>query len=270
MARSGNRKTLGQADRHGAVARHPDRQRQSIMPVLVAGLALGLAVGAMAIRAPLDLQGLVFAPDDFPDAPAVMTVSLVDGSVLNVGQSEVTIREWAVCVTDEACMAPWHAAPPAPDLPVTGVNWLDVQDYLAWLSQKTGHVWRLPSRDEWLRFAAEAAPVPKAPLFKDPRLAWAADYDLTATPRSTIPRPIGSFGANSLGLVDLKGNVWEWTSTCWSDSAGASQHCRGVRIAMGEHDAVLSELTRDPSKAGCGGGIPPSAVGFRVIDTGRK
>lgn len=207
-----------------------------------------------------------------PDAalPGLVPLERASGPTLYVGHSEVTLSQWDVCVTAGACAVIARAAWAEPDHPVTGVSWLDVQVYLRWLSGRTGKAYRLPTRDEWLWIAADHAPVSRPKLFDDPRLAWAADYDLTARPRSSRTRPSGTFGVNQRGLSDLRGNVWEWTSTCWSDSAGASEDCRGVRIALGEHEAILSELTRDPGKAGCGAGIPPAAIGFRVVVSDRS
>ncbi len=232
-------------------------------------LVAGVMIMVIVSRAIAWLQDPTLVTD-LTSAPETVRVALPDGRDLYVGTSEVTVADWSVCVEAGACPAPKGFHTRSQDLPMTEVNWLDTQSYLFWLQQQTGQEWRLPTQREWLVLAAERAPVARPPLFDDPRLAWAADYDLTATPRSVLPRKTGSFGYNSHGLADLTGNVWEWTSTCWSEGTGASETCRGVRIAMGEHQAALSELASNPAKSGCSAGVPPSAVGFRIVRTAQR
>ena len=211
------------------------------------------------------LQSPSFAPEDIPE---FTEVNLDDGNQIFVGRYEVTLRQWNVCVSDGGCPQLSNKTHSKPNYPITGVNWFDVQNYLVWYRSQTGTDVRLPSREEWIKLSRNHAPKKKTPLFTDPRLSWAANYDLTAGPRDQIVKRIGTFGTNEAGLSDIKGNVWEWTSTQCSDQQGKRlQNCRSGRFAMGEHEAVLSDIIRDPGNASCGAGIPPANLGFRLVYT---
>ena len=84
--------------------------------------------------------------------------------------------------------------------------------------------------------------------------------------------PIGHFGANENGLLDLSGNIWEWTSTCFvrtalDDAGGAistNANC-GVRVAEGRHRAYVTDFIRDARAGGCAAGVPPNNLGFRLV-----
>ena len=66
--------------------------------------------------------------------------------------------------------------------PVTCVSWQDATTYAAWLSQKTGHAYRLPTASEW-EYAARGG--------ADIETPWGADASRPAAPRMsrTPPRP---------------------------------------------------------------------------------
>ncbi len=202
-------------------------------------------------------------------APEFVALHMDDGRTLHVARHETTLRQWQNCVVDGACRQAGKASIKTPSHPVTKVNMFDVQSYITWLNAKTGLSVRLPSYEEWLTLASDHKPAPKKKLFDDPRLAWAADYDLTAEPIQKRTVVAGSFGANNVGLSDIKGNVWEWTSTvCGTPATASLRSCRSGRIVMGEHVAVLSDLVRDPGNASCGAGLPPANLGFRLVHQG--
>ncbi len=201
----------------------------------------------------------------FPTERFVLVEDAADA--LWVSRAETTVGEWLQCVDDNAC--PDIIVNTAQtDYPVTGVNWHDVSSYLRWYSKTYQTEVRLPTRQEWLSFSADHAPRQKKKLFDDPRMAWAADYDITAVPQSALVEPTGSFGVNSLGLIDIQGNVWEWSDSCQSNSNTVENSlpgCLSGRYAMGSHEAILIDGIRNPGKAGCGAGQPPSNVGFRLV-----
>lgn len=203
------------------------------------------------------------ASDSASDFVAVATTS----GTLWVARDEATVSQWLDCVEDGSCDA-IKLDSSKQDHPITGINLQDVSDFLQWYRRTHKTPVRLPTQEEWLQFAANDAPIAKKKLFDDPRMAWAADYDLTAVPQSKQTEPSGSFGNNNYNINDLKGNVWEWTDTCQSDidpSLKERLGCITGRYAMGQHASVLSDKLRQPGNAGCGTGQPPANVGLRLV-----
>src|SRR5690606_35715694 len=82
----------------------------------------------------------------------------------------------------------------------------------------------------------------------------------------------GHYGSNALGVEDFGGNVWEWTSTCYSRSTLASdgglentvENC-GVHVLEGGHRAYMSNFVRDGRSGGCATGASPENLGFRLV-----
>jgi formylglycine-generating enzyme required for sulfatase activity len=119
--------------------------------------------------------------------------------------------------------------------PVTCTSWNDAKAYAAWLSAKTGHHYRLPSASEW-EYAARAGGAAAQPWSAESSDACAnanvADQSAAHRyPGWTVfacndgyaqTAPVGSFKANSFGLNDMLGNVFQWTEDCWNaDYKGA-------------------------------------------------
>ncbi|MFD2207524.1 formylglycine-generating enzyme family protein [Kiloniella antarctica] len=190
-----------------------------------------------------------------------------------VAYSEVTIGQWQKCFDDGGCdYTPKMRANETEFHPVTKVSYFDVAQYLAWVSEKTGQQFRLPLESEWNYFSRDVISPPKK-LFDDPRMAWAAEYvTFLERPTTSKTKPVGGHGTNKYGLVDLKGNVWEWTQTCWSTDYSTLETseeritaCGGIRIMQGEHRSYQSELIRDAKIGGCSVGSPPNNLGFRIV-----
>jgi sulfatase modifying factor 1 len=119
--------------------------------------------------------------------------------------------------------------------PVTCVSWNDAKAYVGWLSTKTGHRYRLPSASEW-EYAARAGGEAVQPWGANASAACAAANVADASAAQRYPgwavfgcndgfvytAPVGSFKANSFGLNDMLGNVFQWTEDCWyADYTGA-------------------------------------------------
>ena len=187
---------------------------------------------------------------------------------------QVSVDEYARCVTDNAC-SPLVYEQSEAAVPVVMVSWNDARAYAAWLSKKLGQHYRLPTDEEWFYAAGSRAPA-ESPLVGGSTVArWLARYDRESQeqPVDARPQPIGHFGANENGLSDIAGNVWEWTDTCYTRTAldtdgnatgRATINC-GVRVAEGPHRAYVVDFIRDARAGGCAAGIPPSNLGFRLV-----
>ncbi len=112
--------------------------------------------------------------------------------------------------------------------PVVGVSVKDAEAYADWLSAQTGFKYRLPTEEEWEK-AARAGKETIYPWGDDsPADARKANYNGNGS--FTAPSPVGAFenGKNDWGLVDMAGNVWEWTSSAHSKDTGST-----LRIVKG-------------------------------------
>ena len=95
--------------------------------------------------------------------------------------------------------------------PVVCVGWYNAQAYMKWLSEETGHEYRLLTEAEW-EYAARAGTT-TAYHFERGISPNQANYDNNN--EGTVA--VGSYPANAFGLHDMHGNVWEWVEDCWHD-----------------------------------------------------
>ena len=139
-----------------------------------------------------------------------------------VGRYEVTFAEWDACVAEGGCNGykPKDKKWGRGHRPVINVSWNDAQDYLYWLSRKTGKSYRLLSEAEW-EYAVRAGTTTAYYWGNsgDAICAYAnvgeSAFDCDAEEMSM---PVGSFRPNPFGLYDMIGNVQEWTADCWNDT----------------------------------------------------
>jgi len=182
-----------------------------------------------------------------------------------IDETEVSNRQYAICVDNEIC------APPniidndiynGEDYPVVGVDWLDAQDYCNWVGGN------LPTEAEW-EYAAKGIEGLIYP--------WGNEYDgnhLNGCDVNCIESwsepgiddgyrnsaPVGTFpaGASWVGVLDMAGNVWEW-----------------VEDWCGEYDDGFQDNPTGPEDGRCkiirGGAwaSPPAGLRttYRIINT---
>ena len=169
------------------------------IPVLAA-LLMQCAPGQPVLPQPSASEHHVFT--DCEDCPEM--VALSEGDVA-LGRFEVTLAEYrayAEAVPDVAAAdcGNFRRSWRAPGYlqtgrhPVACVSWNEAQDYVRWLSQRTGRQYRLPTEAEWHRGAAGIA---------------VGCFNQGGT------CPVGSFEPSDTGIFDMSGNLEEWTDDCW-------------------------------------------------------
>ena len=173
--------------------------------------------------------------------------------------------------------------------PVVCVTWDDAQAYAAWLSEKTGKSYRLPSESEW-EYAARAGTTAARywGAGSDAQCKYANGADAAAKSRFnewTVARCddgaiqtalAGSYKANGFGLFDMLGNVAEWVEDCWHDDySGAPSDgtawtvggdCR-VRVLRGGSWGSDPPLLRSAARGRAITEFGESVIGFRMART---
>src|SRR5215475_2150676 len=90
----------------------------------------------------------VMGSNDTPYEKPERTISIP--APFAIGRREVTFAEWDQCAAAGACKhSPDDHGWGRGDQPVINVSWDDTKLYVAWLSQKTGKKYRLPTEAEW-------------------------------------------------------------------------------------------------------------------------
>ena len=114
-------------------------------------------------------------------------------------KTEVTRAQWAKVMAEPLPPIAEH------QLPKTGISWLEAQAFLEALSRLDGQVYRLPTEAEW-EYASRSA--------KQSHLDKEAWYRRNS---KGVIHEVAGLNPNSLGLFDMLGNVWEWTSDWYGE-----------------------------------------------------
>ncbi len=128
---------------------------------------------------------------------------------------EVTNGEYFEFIKDTGYPAPRHFENGRPlsgdsDRPVRFVSMDDVDAFVKWRSARDDVSYRLPTEQEW-EYAARNGSAQNVYPWGDRFEEGRAVVDRS----STAPEMVASksSGANAWGVLDLIGNVWEWTSS---------------------------------------------------------
>jgi formylglycine-generating enzyme required for sulfatase activity len=98
------------------------------------------------------------------------------------------------------------------DHPVFNVSWYDALAYCQWLSEVTGKSYGLPSEAEWENGARGTAG-----CIYPWGNQWNAMHCNSAESRLGETTSVYAYpqGASPNGILDMAGNVWEWTRSLW-------------------------------------------------------
>jgi len=140
----------------------------------------------------------------------------VDGR-FEIGRCLVTVYEYVQYLAQcpEVERPPdWEEQSRFPLRPVVWVSALDAEGYCQWCSAMSGRRIRLPSEEEWFLAAGNGA-------YEYPWGNQGPDHDRASYDYEVRHvTPVGLFpaGATGSGILDMAGNVWEWTASPWEGS----------------------------------------------------
>lgn len=172
-------------------------------------------------------QGCFDMGDHFEEGQSYeLPVHNVCISAFEMDVHEVTNAEYAECVDDWRCIAPYfkdslsrpsyHRDPAYDDYPVIWVSWSHARDYCTWAGK------RLPTEAEW-EYAARGGLSGKRYPWGDTITCDDACYGRFLSSAycwnychngvcDNDTHPVGNYAPNGYGLYDMAGNVWEWVN----------------------------------------------------------
>ena len=132
-----------------------------------------------------------------------------------LGQYPVTVADWNACHADGVCGPPPRMAVTQDDTPIHNVSWDDAQIFIAWLSRRAGHAYRLPTEAEW-EYAARAGTTTPL-LVGRPGRHGAGQLRRLRRRRRIRGRRCRwtTFQPNPFGLYGMLGGVAQWVQDCW-------------------------------------------------------
>lgn len=149
--------------------------------------------------------------------------------------------------------------------PAMGMTRKAATEFCAWLSKKTGDLYRLPTQAEWIYLAEGGA---ENPTVASAESAWTDEIaDFTT-------HPVGKKAPNAWGLQDTLGNVAEWVAP------GPGERPQDNPVAMGgsfletrDRSTTRSVLKQQPWWNASDPQVPKSVwwladcdfVGFRIV-----
>jgi eukaryotic-like serine/threonine-protein kinase len=168
---------------------------------------------------------------DYPAHPVTVKTFYLD-------KTEVANAQYAefIKATNHNPPDDWKGTEPPPNadlIPVTHVNYLDARAYCSWLTTKRndGFTYRLPNEEEW-EFAARGKDAGRQSDKQGAKMNlypwgdnWMEGWANTKEARLEHTRNVNAYpnGATPAGVLNLAGNVFEWTATDFSHYPGSDR-----------------------------------------------
>lgn len=141
--------------------------------------------------------------------PAERPVHAETVSDFMIGKTEVTQELWRAVMGNNPSYFSGEKNP------VEQVSWSDCIEFISRLNQITGQSFRLPTEAEW-EYAARGGDKSRGYTYSGGNelylVGWIADNSGYGTHQVATLQP------NELGIFDMLGNVWEWTSDIYSNN----------------------------------------------------
>jgi formylglycine-generating enzyme required for sulfatase activity len=175
-----------------------------------------------------------------------------------IGKTEVTQALW------KAVMGTNPSQFKGDYLPVETVTWDDCQKFISRLKDITGKKFRLPTETEW-EYAARGGNQNHGYKYSGSNdinsVAWYRDISDNKT------HGIATKAPNELGLYDMSGNVWEWTSDKWCDDYNSPRNGGNngnFYVCRGGSNSNDSSCSRVAFRAGAPSDHGYNDVGLRL------
>lgn len=140
--------------------------------------------------------------------------------------------------------------------PVVCVSYNDAQAYVAWLTEVTGNVYKLPTEAQW-EYVARAGTESDYWFGNSVGVGRANCFSCSADWQTKQTTVVGSFPANPWGVYDTVGNVWEWTVDERS----------GLPVLKGGAFNFAASLARAAARLEMPASFRSNYAGMRVIRT---
>jgi len=165
------------------------------------------------------------------------------------------------------------------DQPAVNLNWSDAVAFAAWLSEKTGQSFRLPTEVEW-EYAARGGTQTAHPWGDEVEsmCVYANVADISAKDEGLKvlecndhhlkAASVGQYKPNPYGLYDMLGNVWEWTCSAYSATYDGSEVAcmdEDTMVTRGGSWSSEARFVRSANRYGVARNSRYNVLGFRLI-----